>query len=98
MKTIIINIAAVVVGLLIGGMVNMGIIMAGSAIVPLPAGVDPNDMESLRAAMPLFEAKDFAIPFLAHALGALVGALVAALIAASHRMKIGNLFAGRYPA
>ena len=38
-------------------------------------------MEELIRAMPLFEPKQFIMPFLAHALGTLFGSLVTALIA-----------------
>lgn len=82
------NILAVVVGIIVGAMVNMGLIMAGHAIIPPPAGVDVMDLESLKAAMPAFGAKHFVFPFLAHALGTLAGAALAARIAGSHPMRI----------
>lgn len=88
MNPILRNVLAVIVGIFIGGAVNMGLIMLSSQIIPLPEGVDPADMESLKANLHLFEAKHFIMPFLAHALGTLVGALVAALIAATHKMKM----------
>ena len=87
MNPIIKNIAAVVLGLVVGSFVNMGIIMLSPSIIPPPAGINPTDMESLRASMHLFEAKHFVFPFLAHALGTLVGAFIAAKIASSHKMK-----------
>lgn len=86
--TLLRNIAAVIVGLILGGAVNMGIIMAGAAVIPPPAGADPGNAESIAAAMHLYEAKHFLAPFLAHALGTLAGALAAYLIAASHRAAI----------
>ena len=87
MNPIIRNIAAVVIGLVIGSFVNMGIIMLSPLVIPPPAGVNPADMESLRNSMHLFETKHFIFPFLAHALGTLVGAFIAAKIATSHKMK-----------
>ena len=81
------NILAVVLGLLIGGTVNMSIIMNSSSIIPPPAGANLTTMEGLQAAMPLMEPKHFLLPFLAHALGTLVGALIAASIAANHKMR-----------
>ena len=68
-------------------MVNMGLIMISSSIIPPPSGVDVTDMESLKSSMHLFEAKHFIFPFLAHALGTIAGAYVASLIAVSHKMK-----------
>jgi hypothetical protein len=79
------NILAVVVGLVVGGVVNMALVTASPRVIPPPAGVDVSDLESLREAMHLFEPKHFVFPFLAHALGTLAGALVAYLVAASHR-------------
>lgn len=82
------NILAVIIGILAGGVVNMGIITLGPMVIPSPPGVDMSTMEGIAAAMPLMEAKHFLVPFLAHALGSFVGALVAALIAVSHKMGI----------
>jgi len=96
MGTIVRNIIAVIVGVVIGSLVNMALIMISGQVIPPPEGVDVTNMESLKASMHLFEPKHFVFPFLAHALGALTGGLVASLIAASHRMKfaigIGVLF------
>ena len=80
------NIAALVIGVIVGGAINMGIIMLGSSLIPPPPGVDASDAESIAAGMHLFEAKHFITPFLAHALGTLVGALVAYLIAANNKL------------
>ena len=82
------NILAVIAGIVIGSVVNMGLINAGHAVVGLPPGADVSTMEGVRAAMQMFEAKHFVVPFVAHAGGTFVGALVATLIAASHKFKI----------
>lgn len=82
------NILAVIVGIVAGGLVNMGIVTFGPMVIPSPPGVDMSTMEGIAAAMPLMQAKHFLVPFLAHALGSFVGALVAALIAVSHKMGI----------
>ncbi len=86
MASIIKNILAVIIGLVIGSVVNMGIIMVSGSIIPPPDGADVTTMEGLKASMHLFEPKHFILPFLAHALGTLVGAVVAALIAANRKM------------
>lgn len=88
MNPILKNILAVIAGIILGSVVNMGIIMLSSSIIPPPEGVDPSDMESLKSSMHLFEPKHFIVPFLAHALGTLAGAFVTALIAFSHKMKL----------
>lgn len=87
MNPIVRNIIAVIVGLLVGGIVNSLLVGMSGSIVPLPEGVDPNDIESIKANLHLYEAKHFIMPFIAHALGALVGAFVAAKIAANNNMK-----------
>ena len=95
MKTILRNILALIIGWFIGSAVNMGLIEAGHALIPIE-GLDPNDMKALAKVMPTLSAKFFIFPFLAHALGTLAGAIVAGWIAASHKMKfslaIGALF------
>lgn len=87
---------ALVLGLLIGGAVNMGLIMLGAGVIPAPEGVDVTDSESIANAMHLFQPKHFLFPFLAHAVGTLVGAVAGHLIAGSHRnlvaYAIGGLF------
>ena len=89
MNPILKNILAVLAGLIIGGAVNYGIIAISNSIVPLPEGVDPSDIESIKANIHLYKPKHFIMPFLAHALGTLAGAFTAAKIAASHQKTIG---------
>ena len=100
------NILAVIAGLFVGSLVNGGLIQLGHMVIALPPEVDPNSMESLRAAMPNFPPVQFIVPFVAHAVGTLVGALVATLIAATSKFKIamaigiifliGGIIAGIY--
>jgi len=85
MHPIVKNILAVLAGIIIGGAVNMGIIMLSGWVIP-PPGVDTSDMESLKSAMHLFEPRHFIMPFIAHAIGTLVGAFIAAKIAANNKM------------
>lgn len=81
------NILAVIAGIGVGMIVNMGLIMVSSSLIPPPEGIDNTTMEGLKAGMHLFEPKHFIMPFLAHALGTLAGAFVAAKLAASHHKK-----------
>lgn len=87
MNPILRNVLAVIAGVIAGWIANMGLIMLSGSIIPPPEGVNPSDMESIKANMHLFEAKHFIMPFLAHSMGAFVGGLVAALVAVSHKMK-----------
>ena len=81
------NVLAVITGIILGSVVNMGIIMLQGSFIALPEGVDVTNTESLQSSMHLFEPKHFIFPILAHAIGTLVGAYLSARIAASHKMK-----------
>ncbi|MDG1476048.1 MAG: hypothetical protein P8Q14_02780 [Vicingaceae bacterium] len=69
--------------------------ISGSIISP-PAGADITTPEGLKASIHLFTPINFLMPFLAHAIGALVGAFIATYIAATKKIifafLIGLLF------
>ena len=88
MNPLIKNIMAIMAGIIIGSIVNLGIITISGSIIPPPNGADVTTQEGLKASMHLFEPKHFVLPFLAHALGTFAGAFVAAIIAASYKMKL----------
>ena len=88
MNPILRNVLAVIAGVIIGGVVNMGIIILSPSVIPPPEGVDPSDMESLMSNMHLFEAKHFIMPFLAHAIGTLAGAYTSVRIGVSQHLKL----------
>jgi hypothetical protein len=79
---------AVLAGIVVGSIINMGIINVGPLVIPLPEGADTSNMDALRESMNMFTPKNFITPFLAHALGTLVGAFVAAKIATAHRANV----------
>jgi hypothetical protein len=89
--TILKNISAIVLGLLVGGTVNTGIIMVSGYIIPPPEGTDLKTLEGLLAAMPLMEPKHFLMPFLAHAFGTLVGAILASSMAVNYKMRFAMI-------
>ena len=95
MNPVLKNILAVVLGWLIGSIVNMGLVVTGHSVYPIE-GVDPNDIEAMAEVMPALGSEYFLFPFLAHALGTLVGAFIAAKIAVTHKMTfalvIGVIF------
>jgi hypothetical protein len=62
MNPIIRNVLAVIAGIVIGGIVNGLIVAFGGNLVPPPEGVNPNDMESIKANMHLYEVKHFMMP------------------------------------
>lgn len=87
------NTLTVIIGLIVGGIVNMGIIMVSGSIIPAPNGVDATTMEGLKETIHLFEPKHFLFPFLAHAIGTLVGAIIASKFSAT-KQKSMALFVG----
>ena len=90
------NILAAVFGLVIGCIVNGGLVNLGMAVIPPPEGADVSTFEGFRESVKLFTPVNFLFPFLAHALGTFTGAFVAAKFAASRHMKfalaIGVIF------
>jgi len=87
---------ALVLGIAIGGGVNMALIVLGPTLIAPPPGVDMTSAEGLRASMHLLEPRHFLMPFSAHAVGTLVGASAGSVIAVSHRsivaFAIGTVF------
>ena len=92
MNPIVRNVLAVITGVILGSVVNMGIIMLSSSIIPPPEGADLTTEEGLKASMHLMQPKHFIMPFLAHALGTFVGAFVAAIIAISNKISKSDFF------
>ena len=96
MKPILRNIIVVIGGIIVGSVVNMGLINLNGVIIPLPEGADISTYESLKESMQLFKPINFLFPFLAHALGTLAGAFLAVKLAAGRKlilaMIIGVLF------
>jgi len=82
------NILSVIAALVIGGVINAGIIQMGPTLIAAPEGVNPSDIESIKANVHLYSAKHFIVPFLAHAIGTLAGAYAVCRLAASHYKKL----------
>ncbi len=94
MSSTVKNILAVIGGLILGSIVNMGIIMISSSVIPPPNGADVTTMEGLKESLHLFEPKHFLFPFLAHALGTLAGAVTAVKIATSNKKTMALIVGG----
>ena len=88
MNPILRNVLAVVAGIIVGGVINMGLIYLGPVIIPPPEGADMTTMEGIKAAMPQMETKHFIMPFVAHAIGTLSGAYTAARLAYSNHFRL----------
>ena len=69
MKQILKNIAIVILGIIIGMIINIGLIVLGGIIFPLPENFEP--MNAMN-----WNLKYFIFPFLAHSIGTLSGALI----------------------
>lgn len=93
MNAVIRNVLAVVLGIVVGSLVNMALVTISPMVIPPPEGIDVSTAEGLKAGMHLFEPKHFVFPFLAHALGTFVGALVAAWIAATRKFNFAMVIA-----
>jgi hypothetical protein len=95
MNIVLRKVLAVILGWLIGSVINMSLVQLGHFVFPIE-GLDANDMDALSKVMPTLSNEYFIFPFLAHAIGTYAGALVAALIVLNHKMRfaliIGSLF------
>ena len=85
------SILAVIAGLVVGSIVNLGLIALGHVVIAPPPGADLSTLEGVKAAMPLFGPEQFIFPFLAHAGGSLVGAFVAALISLNNKFTVAMI-------
>lgn len=83
--TIIRNIAAVVVGFLVGMVINGSIVNFGPLVIPNPEGYDVSNLDTIKATFHLLQPINLIVPFAAHAFGTLTGSLAAFLIAGSRK-------------
>jgi len=93
MKPLLRLMAATVAGLLLGAMVNSGVLAAGVRLLPPPDGVDMGSMAGLQAAMPHLPASHLLAPWLAHALGTFCGAWLASRLVPAGKWQ-GALLVG----
>lgn len=68
---------AALAGIIVGSIVNVGLVMIGAIAVPPPDGVDESSVESIRANIGAYSAAQLLPPFIAHAIATVVGAAVA---------------------
>lgn len=80
------NIFSVVLAIGVAAIVGSAIVILGHSIIPVPEGIDTNDIDSLRSNFHLFELKHFLFPLLAHALGTFAAAYVVSRFAGSHHL------------
>ena len=94
MNPILRNILAFIGAAIIGGVINSGIVKLGAAYLPTLEGVDPMDIDSIRANAHLYSPKHFIHPFLAHAIGTLSGAYAVSRLAISNHKNLALGIAG----
>ncbi len=87
MKNVIRNIAAVLLAIVVAYLITSGIIIIGHSIVPVPEGMDTNNLESIKNNFHLFKTKHFIFPMLAHAVGTFISAYIVSHFAANHKFK-----------
>jgi hypothetical protein len=96
MNSTIKNILFMVLAIIIGSIINYGIILLGHNFVPVPEGVNPEDIGSIQANVEKYTAKHFIMPFLAHAIGTLSGAYAISRLAVSNQKRfaliVGAIF------
>lgn len=85
---------AVIAGIAIGSLVNMGILEVGPTIIQNPEGFDNSTMEKLAETIHLLSPIHYITVFLAHGLGTLVGAFIAAKIAATKQQIFALVLGG----
>ncbi len=90
------NILIVIGGLVVGNVAIMAVMYLGNTIIDWPVGVDPNNMESIKSNLHLFQPYHFIFPFLSHAIGALSASYCVAKLATSHQFRlsmiVGSIF------
>lgn len=96
MNLIIRNILAIILGLIVGSLVNGFLISISGKIIPPLEGTDITTYEGLKEGILLFKPKHFIFPFLAHAFGTLVGAFIATLIAVKNRLRVDIIVGGLF--
>lgn len=82
------NILAFLAGFVALAVAKYVAIKLGAAVIPPPAGVDLSTMDGFKAAIPLYEVRQWLPVFFEHAVGSMAGGAVAALLAASHPMRL----------
>ena len=92
--TLLKNIGAVVLGLVVGNLLNFALLQVNLQIFPLPEGVDLSDTEALGAAIREMPGAAWILVFAAHLGQALVGGWIAARLGASHHRLLALIVGG----
>lgn len=85
---ILVNSLVLILGVIVGMIVNMLIIEYGILLIPNPPAYDNSSMEVMQSTFHLLEPKHLITPWLAHAIGTLVGALITFNLAKSNQFYL----------
>ena len=88
MNTAVRNILAFLAGFVTLGVAKYIAAKLGAAVIPPPAGVDLSTLDGFKAAIPLYESRQWIPALFEHAVGSMAGGAVAALFAASRPMML----------
>jgi hypothetical protein len=80
------NLIYIIIGIVVGAIVNGALVNIGYKIIPPPPGFDLSKTEGFNNAIKLFEAKNFIFPFLAHAFGTFIGAFIVAYFSSKNNL------------
>lgn len=89
MNPIVKNVFAVVIGVAVGMLINGGLVVLGTNLIPAPITVEPDNLSAIKENLHLFKPKHYLFPFLAHALGTLAGAFVTTLLVTNKDKRYG---------
>lgn len=84
---------AVIAGLLVGSVINSGVLHIGLKMITPPEGADMSTPEGFASSMHLWTPLHFLTPFLAHAIGTFAGALIASMIAGQNALRTALIIA-----
>lgn len=84
MQKVLLNVLILIIGIIVGMLVNAAFIKLGTLLIPLPEGVDSMNAENWKYSY-------FIFPFLAHAIGTFSGAFFVAKLARSHQFILAQI-------
>lgn len=87
---IIRNVLGLILGVLIGGLINAELVKIGHSVYPIK-NLDPNDSEAYIKLIPTLDKQYFIFPFIAHALGTLIGSSITAFVAFNKKILFAFL-------
>lgn len=90
------NVFGVIIGCVIGGMVNGWIVEYGALVIPYPEGYNLSTMESFKSTFHLLQPIHFVVPFLAHAIGTLIGCILVCKLALSQHKNLALIVAALF--